>query len=182
MQQTLLAFLALLIATLLSFSQQQSSVQNQRQVVRAELQQMALGVAMQTMEMVRARAFDAAVKGGSSNPSNFTAEANFGDVSACRPVVSARNDSPACDTIEDFHVCQVGSCENDLPGNSYSTDFELPGGDRFPFDVAVTVRYVDSDFQPTSGPQAQKQVIVWVQDENDRLARPIRYSEVIAYP
>ena len=182
MQQTLLAFLALLIATLLSFSQQQSSVQNQRQVVRAELQQMALGVAMQTMEMVRARAFDSAVKSGSSNPSDFAKEGNFGAVADCRPVVSARSDSPACDTIEDFHVCEVGTCEDDLPGNAYSTDFELAGGDRFPFDVAVTVRYVDSNFQPTGGQRAQKQVIVWVQDEDDRLTTPIRYSEVIAYP
>ena len=184
MQQTLLSFVALLIATLLSFSQLQAGVQNQRQVVRAEVTQMAIGVAMQTLEMVRARAFDEEVKGGGgASPSDFTESEDFGDVSACRSVVETSADSPKCDTIEDFHLCTVGSCEDELPNNAYATEFELPGGGQdYPFEVAVTIRYVNSNLQPVGARTAQKQIIVWVQDQGGRLDDPIRYSEVVAYP
>ena len=58
MPQTLLSIAGLLIVTFLSFNQQQASIRTQQEAVRAELRQMAIGVAKQSMEVVRARAFD----------------------------------------------------------------------------------------------------------------------------
>ena len=58
MPQTLLSLGGLLIVTFLSFNQQQASIRTQQKAIRAEMQQMAIGVAKQSMEVVRARAFD----------------------------------------------------------------------------------------------------------------------------
>lgn len=175
MQQTLLALVALLIATLLSLNQKQATIQSQNQVVRAEMQQMALGVAAQTMQVVRARAFDDATVGmpGDSivSTSEFT-ETPFSTGNDCQ----AFGGSVACDAIEDFHEMQTTT----LP-------FTFPTG-QFDFDVDVRVRYVDANLQPTGGgTSSRKQVTIEVQDNpssggDPRLPEPIEYSEVVSYP
>jgi len=196
MQQTLLSLLALLIVTLLSFSQQQAGIQSQQQTVRAELEQMALGVAMQTMEVVRARAFDRTVQGrpeedyadpkedsfackdgtncdvdSSDDSSSFGVEGN------CRihPESSGRD----CNVIEEFH-----ETKGEVP-------FQLADG-TFAFDVEIEVHYVCEDLSRASEggctpPTSRKEVVVQVQDvgadgASPRLPRPIQYSEVMTYP
>lgn len=174
MQQTLLALLALLIATFLSFNQKQATIQNQQQVLRAEMEQMALGVAAQTLQVVRARAFDDATVGLPSDSvvatSDFT-ETPFTTGNDCQ----AFGGSDTCDDVDDFHEME-----------SATIPFTFPSG-KFDFAVDVRVRYVDSDLQPTGGtPSDRKEVIVEVQDDpssgTPRLPEPIEYSEVISYP
>ena len=58
MRQTLIAMAALMMTAFMNYSQMQASLRHQQEVVRSEIEQMALGVAMQTMEVVRAEAFD----------------------------------------------------------------------------------------------------------------------------
>ncbi|MFP4229068.1 MAG: hypothetical protein ACLFTE_09600 [Salinivenus sp.] len=196
MQQTLLSLLALLIVTLLSFSQQQSSIQGQQQAFRAELEQMALGVAMQTVAVVRARAFDQAVLGlpdeefADPKEDSFACkedtncdvdsgdESNsFGVEGNCRihPDADGRN----CNVIEEFH-----ETTGEVP-------FQIAEG-TFAFDVEIEVHYVCEDLSRASDggctpPTNRKEVVVSVQDVGaegalPRLPRPIEYSEVITYP
>ena len=99
MPQTLLSLAGLLIVTLLSFSQQQANLRSQQEAVRAEMQQMAIGVAKQSMEVVRARAFDDKSVSGNPSVSDLTQPGNFPTGKDCR----AFGGSDPCDAIEDFH-------------------------------------------------------------------------------
>lgn len=188
MQQTLLALLAMLVATLLSFNQMQASLQSQEQTVRAETEMMALGVAMQTMEVVRARAFDAATEGADSDyldpeEDGFSvkADGNFGAAGNCTLYIDESgkafpDGSVDCDVIEEFH-----ETEGVVP-------FPLAGDSSFDFNVDIDVYYVCANLErATDGsctaPTGRKEVVVHVQDvEPHRLSEPIKYSEVITYP
>jgi hypothetical protein len=174
MQQTLLSLAALLIATLLSFNQLQASMQSQQQVVRAEMEQMALGVAMQTMEVIRARAFDAETADRSSE--------NVADRSDLTPLpFSPGNDCEVfgggdrCNDVDDFHRMDPAT-----------VPFELPDG-ALDFEVRAEVRYVTPGLEPAGGRTFGKEVILTVQDDPPngqapRLSDGIRYSQVITYP
>ncbi len=179
MQQTLLALLALLVATLLSFNQKQATVQNQGQVVRGEIEQMALGVAARTAQVIRSRAYDASTKGVPAD--SLVPTSKFTD-----PPFTTGNDCEAfggeatCDDVDDFHEMVQAT-----------VPFTYPTG-TFDFAVDVEIRYVDEDLQPTDGstvdpPTDQKQIILRVQDvpssgAEPRLSSPIEYSEVVSYP
>lgn len=182
MQQTLLALTALFAAMSLSFSQMQGSAWSQKRSIRAETEQMALGVAMQTMEVVRARAFDAATLGVPDeehvSPSKFTAENDFGIMGDCK--LYSDGSGTNCEAIEDFH------------GTTGEVPFPL-ADDTFRFTVDIEVRYVCATLEPasTSGacapPTSRKEVLVKVQDTQPdgvahRLPEPIEYSQVLAYP
>jgi len=172
MQQTLLTLLALLVATLLSFNQKQAGIQNERQVVQGELEQMALGVAAESMQIIRARAFDSADSIESTG--DLTEEGAFPSGNRCQPFFS--DSAAACDALEDFHEMEPAV-----------TDFGFPEG-RFQFKVTeVDVRYVDENFSPASSPTYQKKVVLKIQDDpsdggTPRLPTPIIYSEVVSYP
>lgn len=174
MQQSLLALVAMLVATLLTFSQMQARTQSQQQAVRTEVQQMALGVAMQAMEVVRARAFDAATvnsRPGKTVEKTELTDTPFSTGKDCK----AFGGTDTCNDVDDFHDMVPAT----IP-------FSLADGE-FDFTVEVRVRYVDSALSPTGGtPSYQKEVTVYVQDapsgRDPRLPTPIEYSEVIAYP
>jgi hypothetical protein len=177
MQQTLLAILALMVAVFLSFGQMQSSQQFQGQSVRGEVEQMALGVGMQTIEVVRARAFDSAVLGTGDDV--VLDPAVFSDIPGslsydCRLHPGQEDiDVQDCETIEEFN------------GTTGTVPFPL-AEDSINFDVELEVEYVCADLEPCSGPTARKKVNVFVQDAPSDgtpiLPGPIRYSEIFAYP
>jgi hypothetical protein len=178
MQQTLLALLAILLATFLSFNQKQGIVQSRSQVVRAEMEQMALGVAKQAMQTIRSRAFDQATV--ELPPDSIVATSDLESRSSIR---SATKDCKAldgglggiCSDIDDFH------------GNMATITFTFPTG-SFDFKIVdITVRYVDTNLQPTGGARStQKEIVLKVQDTPSsrapRLPEPIEYSEVVSYP
>lgn len=173
MQQTLLALLALLIATLLSFNQKQAAVQNQGQVVRAELEQMALGVAAQSTQIIRARAYDAATAGVPSDSLVPTSE--FADSFPTGKDCEVFGGGTPCDVVDDFH--EMGTA---------TVPFTFPTG-SFDFAVDVEIQYVDANLDSTGSRTDQKKIIVRVQDDppsgtDPRLAEPIQYSEVVSYP
>lgn len=173
MQQTLLALLALMIASLLNFNQMQAHLRREQQAVRAELQQMALGVAMESMEVVRARAFDAATVGvpedSTVDVSNFT-DTPFSTGNKC----TAFGGTDTCDDVDDFHEM--------VPAKE---PFDLPDA-QFEFRIEIEVRYVDDNLQPTGGAKTRwKEVIISVQDVQNSgtslMVKPITFSEVLAY-
>jgi hypothetical protein len=174
MQQTLFALLALLIATFLSYNQKQATVQNQVQVVQAEMEQMALGVAAQSVQVIRARAYDAVTAGVPSDslvPTSAFTDPPFSTGNDCR----AFGGSSTCDDVDDFHEME-----------SATVPFSFPSG-TFEFTVDVEIRYVDEDLEPAGSQTDRKQILVEVQDDpgsgkSPRLSEPIQYSEVVSYP
>lgn len=187
MRQTLLALVALLTATLLNYNQMQANLQEQKQVIRSEVEQMALGIAMQTMEVIRARAFDEETldpDGVITNPeASLTAPGLFPEGLDCE----AFGGEDTCDDIDDF---------NEMKTAVESFEFRtLEGFKEMDFNVDVEVRYVDDDMEAcvgeeqewpgctSVGPTFRKEVIIKVQDkrENPYLQRPIRFTEVITY-
>lgn len=181
MQQTLLALVAILIATFLSFNQLQAGLQSQKQTVRTEHEQMALGIAMQTMEVVRAQAFDEATKSLSldktiTDPLNFTDETNFGNPNDCK--LYPQGSGAECNTVGEFD-----ETEGTVP-------FSLPGKNDLEFKTEIKVQYVTSGLDENGvDPKGefQKEVIISVQDDpsgdrSPRLLEPIQYSQVLSYP
>jgi len=169
MQQTLLALLALMMVTVFNFNQMQANVRNEQQVVRAEMRQMAVGVAMQTMEVIRARAFDDATVG--LDDDTITTASTFSTTFPSGNDCAAFGGSDTCDDVDDFDEMVTATVPFKTP------EFEVD------FNVDVEVDYVDSNMDPTGGPTYGKQVTVLVQDAGSDpfLHEPIRFSEVLTY-
>lgn len=170
MPQTLLSLAGLLIVTLFSFSQQQANLRSQQTAVRAEMQQMAIGVAKQSMEVVRARAFDNATVSGEPPVSNLTSPDNFPTGKDCQ----AFGGGDTCDAIEDFHE-MVSAIDS----------VSVPGG-TFAFEVDIEVHYVDGSMSRTNTKTERKEVTIRVQDDrgDDQeplLHEPITFTEVLGY-
>lgn len=182
MRQTLLALVALAAAMLFSYQQMRASARSQSEAYKAEMEQMALGVGMQTMEVVRARAFDAATLGVPDETivptGEFTLESGFGIAGDCQ--LYPGGSGTDCTAVEEFH------------GTSGEVPFPLPSK-PFWFDVAIEVHYVCANMEraSTSGactaPTSRKEVVITVQDDpsgggSPRLPEPISYTEVFSYP
>ena len=170
MPQTLLSIAGLLIVTFLSFNQQQASIRTQQEAVRAELRQMAIGVAKQSMEVVRARAFDNATISGDPPVSELTKPENFPTGKDCQ----AFGGSDTCDSIEDFHEMTPATDSMSVPGGTFA------------FEIEIEVHYVDSDLNRTSSRTERKEVTIRVQDDrgpnkDPLLDGPITFTEVLGY-
>ena len=192
MPQTLLSIAGLLIVTLLSFSQQQAGVRSQQQAIRAEYQQMALGVAKQSIEVVRTRDFDQALDDGETDVENFTerSDSEWGGKDCIDDDHQFVNN---CSAVEHFHDDETMAMENAdglivLP---------MPGG-TVRFEVEFEVHYAEEDgskiVRASSGPTDMKEVTIRVQDCQDQdpsnsdpcdgeplLPQPIVFSEVFSY-
>jgi hypothetical protein len=170
MPQTLLSLGGLLIITFLSFNQQQASIRTQQKAVRAEMQQMAIGVAKQSIEVVRARAFDDSTISGDPPPSELTKPENFPTGKDCQ----AFGGSDTCDSIEDFHEMTPAIDSVSVPGGTFA------------FEIEIEVHYVDSDLNRTSSRTERKEVMIRVQDDrgpnkDPLLDGPITFTEVLGY-
>lgn len=184
MKQTLFALLALLIATLLSFNQKQATVRSQTQVVRGEMQQMALGVAAEAMGVIRGQDFDSNVDDTDNvTTDDLTPEGEFPTGNRCEAFFSSP--STACDAIEEFHEMEPATVSFEFPDPEDFPD----SSERFQFEIqSVEVTYVNEDFgDGTSGETFHKRVTLEIQDvpsdgSDPRLTAPIEYSEVVSYP
>lgn len=188
MQQTLLALLGLLIITMLNFSQQQSRMRSQQQAIQAEYQQMALGVAKQTIEAVRNRTFDQALSNGETEVENFTEESSsdWGGKD-CIENHQFVND---CSAVEHFHDDESRAMDN----ADGLIEVQVPGHTVY-FQVEVEVHYAEKEgstlvrADAADAPTALKEVTVRVQDCPDGdscegspfLDSPIVFSEVLGY-
>ena len=172
MQQTLLAVLALMTVTFLNFNQMQSKMHHQREVIRSEMEGMAAGVAMQTLGVIRARAFDAKTvnvsKDEIDSASDFS-DADFSTGNQCKAFFPEKGEN--CNDVDDFHKMETATIPFKTP------EFEIQ------FSVDVEVQYVSKSMQPVDHPTYRKKVIVKVQDQRDDpyLPTPIRFSEVITF-
>ncbi|MEM8598782.1 MAG: hypothetical protein AAGF99_02580 [Bacteroidota bacterium] len=192
MPQTLLALLALALTGMLSINQQQALLATDDDMLDTEIEMMAAGVALHTMEVLAAKAFDERstpedihLNGLPSGASGFSSAAEFGRSAGC-PLAEPWTD-PGCDDLDDAH-----SLINDI-AVWQPVPFTLRNGQSVPFEVAVTVQYVHpSDFDlPVAGPTGHKLVTVRVRSTHQvergrftdgvvRLERVMSYEEATA--
>lgn len=141
MQQTMLAFLALMIILVQSFMQQQMLLHTYREITDDEMEIMASGVALHVMEMVGGQAFDERTTPASiqtyglpGGTADFTLPASFGSDTACdldEPFLNT-----ACDDLDDAHMEALAW---------QTVPFQFHDGRRFDFEVNVQVAYVEAD-------------------------------------
>ncbi len=152
MPQTLLAFLAMMIVTLLSMNQQQSLLRAYEAMLDDEMEVMAGSIALQAMEVIQARAFDSAtIAGPVTDPSALTAPP-FATDNGC----SLRGLNTLCDDVDDFHMMTPDTLS-----------FSLRGGLTYRFSVTAEVRYIDTTGSldtPSLTPTYDKEVVVVVRD------------------
>jgi hypothetical protein len=131
---------------------------------------MAVGVAKQSMEVVRARAFDNAAVSGTPSVSNLTQPGNFPSGKDCK----AFGGSDRCDAIEDFHEMAP------------ATDTVSVVDGAFRFRIKINIHYVDANMDRTTSRTERKEVTIRVRDDrgpnnSPLLAQPIIFSEVMGY-
>jgi len=170
MHQTLLSLAGLLMITLLSFAQQQAARRAQRQAVQEEVRQMAVGIAKQSVEVIRARAFDNESVSGTPPVGQLTDPSNFPSGKDCE----AFGGGDRCDAVEDFHEMTPARQEGQVPGGTFA------------FRMEVDVHYVDADMNRTTSKTERKEVTIRVQDirgpnSSQRLSQPVVLTEVIGY-
>lgn len=173
MRQTLLVLLALLLVTYVDYGQKRAYVRGQEAMVQEELERAALGVAMEAMEVVYARAYDDATVGVPSDSnvavSEFASEP-FAGGNDC----VAFGGSDACTAVEHFHDMAPATKKMSFPEGEID------------FRVEIKVHYLDADMNRTGGTKTRwKEVVVRVQDVQpdgtSLIPEPIRFTEVHAY-
>jgi hypothetical protein len=179
MSQTLLALLALGMATLLGFNQQRATIQTYEVRIRDEYAVAASGLLMHVMEMAAARSFDQ-----TSTPDHihsterlptlgeFSLPDTFGHGEAGCDLMEPWN-TPSCDDVDDLHSAAW-----------QSVDLVLPSGRMMAFEVLITVEYVsDADVTvPVVTRTHNKRVTLGARAAHlPRLGTIVRLERVIAY-
>ncbi len=159
MSQTLLAFLAFMVATQVAFNQQRAALQSQIQMVNSEVTNLATSAGLDILTEISALDFDSATSGGAvvtdaSNLSSlpFTSGGTFADA----------------DDIDDVHEIQTYTYQTELADISFDVEFE--------------VRYVnEADVSVVENSQTFAKEVVLTLD-NPNLFTPITISQVYTYP
>lgn len=179
MNQIIFATLALALATMMSFGQTKSIRHSRERLLDDEVEVMASGVALQVIEHVGSKRFDAAVGDGSVPVTSATAlQATFPSGNRCDVTLPIQTTSPYanCDDVEDFH----GMAWEELPF--------VAGADTVRFEVSARVNYVDAATQDTTTTRTfHKRVTVLVRSKADAggrtmLRMPVRLPRVYSYP
>ena len=207
MPQTLLALLALILASFLTFNQQRLTVRSQTNMVTDELELAAAGVASEALAYIDGRSFDEsttpralALTYGSApgSPSAFSSPAAFGALDR-GPLPCDFLDpwkTPECDDVDDLHDTGWTPVTIELADElilNPDTGVPYPDSVRtrtLTFEVRTEVYYVDEvkSMAPASGKTRHKRVLMDIrtrhvlgQDEGlMRVTRVISYDPVKA--
>lgn len=163
MPQTLLALLALVLASFLSFNQQRLSSRSHQNMVSSELELAATGLASEVIEMIGARAFDRTTApekihnaGGSvpSTPDGFSPASSFGNNPDCDLLTPGNGAS--CNDVDDVHW-----------GGWRPARVDLAHGRYLDFEVRTSVFYVTSaeSMEPAPSPTLHKRVVMDVRTD-----------------
>ena len=186
MPQTLLALLALLLASFLQLHQQQLSNQSHQGMVESELSLAATGLASEVIEMIGARAFDRTTappqihKANGAvpdSPVGFSSASTFGTTSLCDLLTPGNGKK--CNDVDDVHGDVWRPARVDLAHGRY-LDFE----------VRTRVFYVSSveSMEPAPAPTIHKRVVMDIrtpyvshaQDGTLRVTRVLSYDPIKA--
>ena len=144
MHQTLLAFLAMMIAMLFSLNQQRGTLHDYQTMVHDDMELMAAGVAQQVMETVASYPFDRATAYPGYRDEDFKVSEM-----ATMPFPTGGRFEDAL-ALEDFNDIQTRK-----------VDFQS-GALTLSFDVDISVVYVDAAMQHSAVPTDIKAVLVTV--------------------
>lgn len=153
MQQTLIALGAMMIAMLFSMNQQQSIMLDQERMIHDELEMMAAGIALQTMEHIATRPFDRAVDESTFSFSNVK-NSSF----ARWPFQSSDSTFASAAYLEDFHA------------KADTINFQA-GDNLIPFAMSVYVHYIDGSKKHSATQTDTKEVIVSI--SHSRYKKPL---------
>ncbi len=181
MAQTLLAVLALILASLVSFNQQRNSASNYETMVENEIEMAASGTIMHVMELIASRSFDerstpARIQERNYLPrfdDDFVGTGHFG---------SSDRGSLGCDLLEPFQTpdCDDVDDVNGLTGQLI--DAELSTGRSLPFEVSVDVEYVRDRTASETSSTSTRHKLVTVHAESDYLPNGrISIERVVSY-
>lgn len=158
MPQTLLALLALVLASFLTFNQQRLTLRSHQNLVTDEVELAAAGLSSEIVAFIEGRSFDENTTPGAigdadgtvpDDPSAFTYGAVDGGTDGCdllKPAVT-----PDCDDVDD------------VDGEAWiPVDVDLAHGRSLPFEVRTQVYYVDDprSMAEASGPTRHKRVLI----------------------
>lgn len=175
MQQTILALLALMIATLFSYNQERSMLHMRETMIDTEMEVMASGVALQVMEYIGRKAFDDQTTDGErvATAAELTSASGFGVSGKCDVVAPIQTVSPYsdCDDLDDYDHMALER-----------VPFVLKT-DTVYFDVTAEVKYVESDGSESFSPTFDKQVTVYVRNDGDKqyMQAPVMLSRTFSY-
>ncbi len=156
MKQTMLGLLALMTSMLLSLNMSRASLSATAQVIDNEMETVAGGVALEVLDYIGTKPFDAA-----------TATAEVDDANdLTSPPFSTGKSYAEADDIDDFHLIQTHTL----------SAFE------FDFEVDINVEYVDEDDPETASSWQTFAKKVTVTVNTDHLAKPVYLTQVYTYP
>jgi len=199
MPQTLFAVLALALAALLAFSQQQSTIQSYEQRLRNEYSVAASGLLVQIMELNAARSFDEASTPGwirdrqrLPTVNDFTPPEHFGRYDPlpgqgrglALGIERKRDDNFNCDLLKPANT-PICSDVDDVAGIEWQeVEVALGNGHTMRFEVSLEVEYVhDSD--PTAIVDFKtnnKLVTIRARTpERPQLGEIVRLERIVAY-
>jgi hypothetical protein len=182
MPQTLLALLALALASIIAFNMQRLTQQSYRGALREEVQLAASGTAQHVMEMVAARSFDESttprplfqaaaipyVPAGFSLPANFAGDRGGAGCDLMDPGLT-----PDCDDVDDISGLTTSPVEA-----------RLSDGRILPYLAETRVFYVanPSDTTASAVPTLHKRVELTLTYDMPGQTRPVlMISRVISY-
>jgi hypothetical protein len=173
----MLAFLAMIIVGTHALNTQRYEMLVQQRDITRELEEMAGSIALETMEIVRTRAWDQAVidslATGTAGDLAFMELATGQDQFATGHHCSLFGGTDTCDDIDDFHKM-----------HQEIRPFVM-GLDTLQFTVDISVRYVDNTLAPSAVVTTNKEVTVEVSDYwptgTSYFNSPIRLSRVFSY-
>ncbi len=176
MPQTLLAFLAMIVVGSHALNTQRFEMMVQQRDITRELEEMGGSIALETMEIIRSRAWDQAVIDGlvageaaDLDLMELGQSSQFETGHECGVFGGANN----CDDIDDFHDMQT------------AVRPFIMGTDTLFFSVDVSVQYVTAGLAHSAIVTANKEVTVDVLDYRTDgetfFNTPITLSRVFSY-
>lgn len=162
MPQTLLALVAVMMASLFAFQQQRYVLDMRMDMIRNEIATQATSVAVDRLEEIRAMSFDEATKGENNitSQSDLTLKDHFTD------------DAPPIDDVDDFDGATVQR-------------FRVVGTDTLWFEVTTQVAYAqeadpDATISDVSVRTKFKKATVWVHSLNTSVTDTIAVAQSVA--
>ncbi len=170
-----MAILAMMTVTLASINQQRTLLETRRAMLDDELEVMASGVALQTLEYIGTKSFDeATVSGVVVDVDDLTL--GFPSDQRC-PLEALNEGAPAyddCDDLSDYHQIQWEA-----------VPFAVQS-DTILFEVTADVGYVDQSHSRTPSRTFNKEIVVTVRQrvqdgERSLLRQPVAIARTYSY-
>ena len=180
MGQTLTAFLAMMMVMVYSLNQLRSDLEAKRQMMSAELEVMAHGVATDLLQRIGTKAFDANVGSGSeledASTNDLTGRGSFGFASE-----HTQGYEEGVSSTQAKALIDVASDIDDFDGMpTIRHEFFSSDDKSYPFDVDIDVRYVDAAGNASNDPTWFKEVTLTITDDgNGSGTRVLRRPVVI---